>query len=83
MLLIKFYLKINHYLMFSRKLSGLFALVSAVDARERAAQAAVVGIEYGGGFRHDHRSASTRRAGSRIKAMRPKRAEPSRIGRCE
>ena len=31
----------------------------AVDARERAAQAAVVGIEYGGGFRHHHRAAST------------------------
>ena len=33
----------------------------AVDARERAAQAAVVGIEYGGGFRHDHCAASTSR----------------------
>ena len=31
----------------------------AIDARERAAQAAVVGIEYGGGFRHDLRAAST------------------------
>ena len=31
----------------------------AVDARQRAAQAAVVGIEYGGGFRHNHRAAST------------------------
>ena len=32
---------------------------TAIDARQRAAQAAVVGIEYGGGFRHDHRPAST------------------------
>ena len=24
----------------------------AIDARQRAAQAAVVGVEYGGGFRH-------------------------------
>jgi hypothetical protein len=31
----------------------------AIDARQRAAQAAVVGIESGGGFRHDHRAAST------------------------
>ena len=31
----------------------------AVDARERTAQAAVVGIEYCGGFRHDRRTAST------------------------
>jgi hypothetical protein len=27
----------------------------AVDARQRRAQAAVIGIEYGGGFRHDCR----------------------------
>ena len=27
--------------------------------RQRAAQAAVVGVKYGGGFRHDHRAAST------------------------
>ena len=31
----------------------------AVDARQRAAQAAIVGIEYCGGFRYDHRAAST------------------------
>ena len=31
----------------------------AIDARQRAAQAAVIGIAYGGGFRHDHRAAST------------------------
>ena len=30
----------------------------AVDARERSAKAAVVGVKYGGGFRHDHRSTS-------------------------
>jgi hypothetical protein len=33
----------------------------AIDARQRAAQAAVVGIEYCGGFRHDYHAASTRR----------------------
>ena len=32
----------------------------AVDARQRAGQAAVVGSEYGGGFRHERRPASTR-----------------------
>ena len=31
----------------------------AVDARERTAQAAVVGVEYGGGFGHAHCAAST------------------------
>ncbi len=31
----------------------------AVDARQRAAQAAVIGIEYGGGFRHADYLAST------------------------
>jgi hypothetical protein len=31
----------------------------AVNARQSAAQAAVVGIEYGGGFRHDHLVTST------------------------
>ncbi|WP_042724522.1 hypothetical protein [Chthoniobacter flavus] len=30
-----------------------------VDAHERRSQAAVVGIEYGGGFRHACRAAST------------------------
>ena len=30
-----------------------------VDARQRTAQAAGVGIEYGGGFRYDYRAAST------------------------
>jgi len=31
----------------------------AVDACQRRAEAAVVSIEYGGGFRHNHRAAST------------------------
>ena len=30
----------------------------AVDAGKRRVQAAVVGIKYGGGFGHDHRTAS-------------------------
>ena len=47
----------------------------AVDARQRAAQAAVVGIEYGGGFRHNRRAASTRRVSwnSKIKPLRNRR----------